>query len=45
MNAPRYFWLAATIVLAIVGVILFFSAFDFDDDDEVGAPTTIGVTL
>jgi hypothetical protein len=45
MNAPRYFWLIASALLAIIALILLLSHIDFSDDGDVGAPATmIGVT-
>lgn len=42
MNAPRYFWIAATILVAIIALILLFSHVDFNgnDNNRVGMPTT-----
>lgn len=36
--APRYFWWAATAVLVLIALILFFTHVDFDDNRVGQAP-------
>lgn len=43
MGAPKYFWVAATAVLVIIALILLFGHVDWDDNDDVGAPSWAGI--
>lgn len=44
MNAPRFFWVAATALIVIIAAILLFGHLDWDDDDDIGWASYTGRT-